>query len=123
MSNQTIQSKLHQIGFGPSRSVAMAAKAPVELLNKIVSFSDKAQSQGLQFRVFQSSGRNGHYARLRLMLVTGKKPNRYQDSRGFNGPIEELEVGSLGITHAQLAEIGAGIDRLSTSFSEISRDQ
>lgn len=108
--------KLCEIGFGSSRSNTMVAKAPVELIDKIVSFAENAQSKGLQFRVFQSSGRNGYYSKLRLMLITGKKPNRFTDSRGFEGPIEAVEVGSYGITHAQLEAISAGIDELNASM-------
>lgn len=110
MTTQPFESNLQQLGFGPGRSAAMAAKASESVLNKIVQFSEQARGRGFQFRVFQSSGRNTHYTRLRLMLVTGKKPNRYEDSRGFDGPMEEIEVSARGITHAQIAAIVHVID-------------
>jgi len=116
-TNYDRQVKLQNMGFGQGRSAWMVGKAGESLIQKICDFADKAKEKGWEFRVFQSSGRNSYYVRLRLMLITGKKPNRYTDSRGWEGKIEEMEVGSKGITHAQLADIEDAVDALAAKLA------
>ncbi len=116
-TNENSATQLERIGFGPLRSALMVEKADAALIAKIVRFADRAKERGCTFRVFQASGRNGYYSRLRLMLITGKKPNRYTDSRGWEGPMDEVVVGSLGITHAQLAELDEAVDTLSKALA------
>ncbi len=116
-TNESNVTQLERIGFGPLRSAQMVEKADEALIDKIVRFADSAKAKGCEFRVFQARGRNGYSARLRLMLITGKKPNRYTDSRGWEGSMDEVVVGSLGITHAQLAEIDEAVDTLSKALA------
>jgi hypothetical protein len=104
-----IANRLEKIGFGPARSRTFAQKAPA-FAAKIVAFEDACQAKGLRFRAFNASGRNGYYARLRLMVITGEADNAYADSRGYTGPKEDCEVGSMGITWAQIEAIEDAVE-------------
>lgn len=117
-TNENHVTQLEGIGFGSLRSALMVERADAALIDKIVRFADRAKERGCTFRVFQANGRNGYYSRLRLMLITGKKPNRYTDSRGWEGSMDEVVVGSLGITKAQLAEIDEAVDTLSKALAD-----
>lgn len=103
--------RLEFIGFGPARSRSLAADRP-EFARLAIAFADACKEKGNRFRVFKSSGRNGHYARLRLKVVTGKAPNRYTDSRGFEGPWIGMEVGALSTTTKQVAALTEAIHDL-----------
>lgn len=106
-----LANRLEQIGFGPARSRTFAQKAPEEA-SKIVAFDDACHAKHLRFRAFNSSGRSGYYARLRLKVITGDADNAYTDSRGFTGPQEDCEVGSMGITWAQISAIEDAIETI-----------
>lgn len=106
-----VADRLEKIGFGPARSRTFAQKAPASA-SKVLAFADACNAKGVRFRAFTASGRNGYYARLRLKVITGKANNAYNDSRGFIGPQEDCEVGSLGITWAQIEAIEEAIEAI-----------
>lgn len=103
--------RLEFIGFGPARSRSLASGHP-EFAKLALAFADACKAKGATFRVFQSSGGSLSYTRLRLKVVTGKAPNKYTDSRGFEGPMIGLEVGSLSITKKQVAALAEAIQDL-----------
>lgn len=109
---------LYLIGFGPVRSEIMARKFPA-LKELVLAFREAANGAGFRFRVFQSSGRNGYYTKLRLKVITSEKPDGYADTRHYEGPMEEVEVGALGMTHAQARAIERAISDLHADLDRV----
>jgi hypothetical protein len=109
---------LYLIGFGLSRGKMMAIKFPA-LTQRVIAFREDANAAGFRFRVFQSSGRNGYYAKLRLKVITSEKPDGYTDTRHYEGPMEEVEVGALGMTHAQARAIEHAISDLRAALYRV----
>lgn len=111
ISSAELSAQIELIGFGPSRSRSLVAKSP-DTAKKAVAFAAACAAKGYRFRVFQASGRNGYYARLRFMVITGDASNAYTDSRGFTGPSEDCEAGSRSLTWAQIRDFEDTMDRL-----------
>lgn len=109
---------LYLIGFGPARSEIMARKFPA-LAELLLAFRESVNAAGFRFRVFQSSGRNGYYTKLRLKVITSDKPDGYTDTRHYEGPLEEVEVGALGMTHAQARVIERAISDLRADLPRV----
>ena len=115
-TSDSLVNSLTESGFGYLRSKTMVAKFPA-LAERAIALRDAVNAAGFQFRVFQAGGQ--YYTRLRLVVITGEKPNRYTDSRHFEGPMEEVGVGSLGMTRAQAASIDQAISDLHADMHRV----
>jgi hypothetical protein len=111
LSSSELAEQVEAIGFGPARSRTLVSKSPATA-KKAIAFAAACAAKGFRFKVFQASGRNGYYARLRFMVITGDAPNAYTDSRGFTGHTEDCEAGSMGLTKAQISDFADTMDRL-----------
>jgi hypothetical protein len=99
---------LDALGLGPARSRTLVTRFP-HLSIALVTFAATCREAGTRFKVFQASGRDGYHAQLRLMVITGKAPNGHTDSRGYEGPFYQCEVGSMSTTKAQTCELGKAL--------------
>ena len=106
-----LANQLAQIGFGPARSRSLVSKSP-DTAAQAVALAAACALRGFRFKVFQASGRNSYYARLRFMVITGDADNAYTDSRGYVGPREDCEAGSMGLTWDQIHDFEDTMDRL-----------
>lgn len=103
--------ELAALGLGPARSRSFVSSHP-ETAAAIVDFAKACEANGARFKVFQSSGRNGYYAQLRLKVITGAAANAYTDSRGYEGPSQVCEVGSMSTTKSQARGLDAALTSL-----------
>lgn len=108
MSTCPTAADLDALGLGPASSRTLVTRFP-HLSIALVTFAAACREAGMRFKVFQASGRNGYYARLRLMVITGEAPNGYTDTRGYEGPFYQCEVGSMSTTKVQACELGKAL--------------